>query len=88
MNEQQSIVTVTSKGQATIPKHMRERHKIGRKALVVDTPRGILVKPVPSPASEKGSLKGMISKSSAEIMSEVRKEESGFDHKLTKKIRH
>ena len=32
-----AIVTVTKKGQATIPKKMRVRHKIGKKALVVDT---------------------------------------------------
>src|SRR5579863_2190253 len=33
----QAVVTVTKKGQATIPKKMRERHGIGRKALVEDT---------------------------------------------------
>ena len=32
-----SVSTVTEKGQATIPKALREKHGIGRKVLVVDT---------------------------------------------------
>lgn len=52
-----AIVTVTKKGQATIPKAMRDRHKIGRKALVVDTRDGVLVRPIPDPPMDKGSLK-------------------------------
>jgi bifunctional DNA-binding transcriptional regulator/antitoxin component of YhaV-PrlF toxin-antitoxin module len=84
---QQAIVTVTSKGQATIPKSMRDKHKIGRKALVVDTPNGVLVKPVPGPSSEKGSLKGILSKSSSQIMSEIRSGESRFEtNKVSKKL--
>jgi len=71
--ETTTIVTVTKKGQATIPKSMRERHKIGRKALVLDTAQGILVRPVPDPSSEKGSLKKYFKdKTSQEIIDEAR----------------
>ncbi|MGI0080954.1 MAG: AbrB/MazE/SpoVT family DNA-binding domain-containing protein [Nitrososphaerales archaeon] len=80
------VVTVTEKGQATIPKTMREKHKIGRKALAVDTDKGVLMKPIPDPAKEKGSLKGLFKgKSSSEIMNEVRQEEeSRIERKLVK----
>ena len=72
----QAIVTVTKKGQATIPKTMRDRHRIGRKALVVDTKEGVLVRPIPDPSMEKGSLKVLFKgRSSKKIMSEVRQEE-------------
>ena len=64
-----------------IPKHTREKNKIGRKSRVVDNSVGAIVKPAPSPSNEKGSLKGVLSKSSTQIMSEVRKEESRFDRK-------
>ena len=70
------VVTVTKKGQATIPKSMREKHRFGRKVLAVDTRDGVMFKPLPDPAMEKGSLKDAFrGKSSKQIMSEVRKEE-------------
>jgi AbrB family looped-hinge helix DNA binding protein len=53
----QAIVTVTKKGQATIPSQLRKKHKIGRKVLVIDTEAGVLLKPVADPIVEKGSLK-------------------------------
>lgn len=72
-----AVVTVTKKGQATIPKRMRERHGIGRKALAEDTEEGVLLKPLPTPLMERGSLKALFrGKSSKEIMDEVRKEEA------------
>jgi bifunctional DNA-binding transcriptional regulator/antitoxin component of YhaV-PrlF toxin-antitoxin module len=77
MASQQQIVTVTKKGQATIPKSMRERHKIGMKALVIDAKDGVLVRAIPDPSMERGSLKGLFGKkSSGDIMSEIRNEET------------
>lgn len=68
-----TIVTVTSKGQATIPKKMREKHKIGRKALVVDTEDGVLFKPIVEPETERGSLRGILKNStSTELINEGR----------------
>ncbi len=52
----EAIVSVTKKGQATIPSKLRKKHGIGRKVLVVDTDAGVLLKPVPDPLLEKGSL--------------------------------
>jgi AbrB family looped-hinge helix DNA binding protein len=71
------VVTVTKKGQATIPKKMREKHRIGRKALVEDTEEGVLLKPLPTPEMERGSLRTLFkAKSSKQIMDEIRREES------------
>jgi bifunctional DNA-binding transcriptional regulator/antitoxin component of YhaV-PrlF toxin-antitoxin module len=53
----QKIVSVTKKGQATLPKEMRERHGIGRKALAIETLEGILIKPLPKVEEEMGSLR-------------------------------
>ena len=76
-----AVVTVTKKGQATIPKIMRVRHGIGRKALVEDTKEGVLLKPLPSPKAEKGSLKGFFKgKSSKEVMDEIRRKEAAREH--------
>jgi len=50
-------VTVTKKGQATIPSKLRTKHKIGKKVLVIDTDAGVLLKPIADPVLEKGSLK-------------------------------
>jgi len=81
----EAVVAVTKKGQATIPKLMRERHKIGSKALVIDTAQGVLVKPIPNPSMEKGSLKGLLEgNSSKEIMNNVRLEESKREAKIPK----
>lgn len=78
----EAIVTVTKKGQATIPKTMRDRHRIGRKALVLDTKDGVLVTPIPDPSMEKGSLKALFKgRSSKKIMSQVRHEELLREHR-------
>ena len=45
------IVSITSKGQATIPKELREKFGMKDKAIVVETEEGILFKPIPSPSS-------------------------------------
>ena len=81
----QAVVTVTKKGQATIPKKMRERHGIGRKALVEDTEEGVLLKRLPSPSMERGSLRSVLEGgSSKEIIEEARRAESAREKALTK----
>jgi len=59
------VVTVTRKGQATIPKAMRERHKIGEKVLAVDVDEGVLLKPLPTPAHDRGSLRRLFGRSTS-----------------------
>ena len=85
----EAIVTVTKKGQATIPKKMRERHGIGRKALVEDTEEGVQVRPLPNPSMERGSLKDLFKgKSSKEVMDEIRREDSAREARfLTKRVK-
>jgi bifunctional DNA-binding transcriptional regulator/antitoxin component of YhaV-PrlF toxin-antitoxin module len=82
----ENIVTVTKKGQATIPKVLRDKHKIGKKALAVDTEEGVLLKPVPDPLMEKGSLKGFFSgKTSRQLIGEARTEEAKREKRLLRK---
>lgn len=79
-------MSVTKKGQATIPKTMREHHKIGKKALVLDTEEGVLFMPIPDPSQERGSLAALFGgKSSKEIMDELRSEELKRERNLLKK---
>lgn len=69
----QSIVTVTKKGQATIPSALRRKHKIGRRVRVIDTDAGVLLKPIPDPLTEKGSLRKLFPrKNSSELIEEAR----------------
>jgi len=69
----EAIVTVTKKGQATIPIRLRRKHKIGRKVLVVDTEAGVLLKPVPDPVKDKGSLRKLFEgRSSLDLIEEAR----------------
>ena len=70
------VVRVTKKGQATIPKRLREKFGIRDAVLVVETEEGILLKPVPKPEGDLGSLRELFEgRSSREILEEARKEE-------------
>lgn len=84
------IVTVTRKGQATIPKEMREKHNVGDKVLAIEVEEGILLKPLPKPSQERGSLRDVLGKKSArEIMAEVRSEDVRRDRELIERsLRH
>jgi len=85
MTEQ--VVSVTKKGQATIPKEMRESHGIEGKALVMDAEEGILIKPIPKPSLDRGSLKPIFrGKSSRAIIDESRRKESRRERQLLKHI--
>jgi bifunctional DNA-binding transcriptional regulator/antitoxin component of YhaV-PrlF toxin-antitoxin module len=78
-----SIVTVTKKGQATIPKSLREKHKIGKKAIAIDTKEGVLFKPVSGPTMEKGSLITLFKgKTSKQLIKEARSQEAKKERRL------
>jgi antitoxin PrlF len=50
------VVRVNKKGQATIPKNLRKKYGIKDKALIEENERGIILKPLPSPSDDFGSL--------------------------------
>jgi len=67
------IVSVTKKGQATIPKDLRDKFGVGDKVLVVETEEGILFKPLPRPENDFGSLKELFEgKTAREVLDEAR----------------
>lgn len=80
------IVSVTKKGQATIPKKLRKKYGIKDKVLLVEEDgKGILLKPLPSPYDEIGSLKGYFNgKTARELLEESRKEDYEREKKLLK----
>jgi len=70
------VVKITKKGQATIPKHLREKFRFKDRAIVVETEEGVLLKPFPDISEEKGSLKELFKgKTAKEIIDEARKED-------------
>ena len=70
------VVSVTKKGQATIPKRLRKKYGIKDKVIVEEDERGIVLKPVPSPSDDFGSLKAVFEgKSARQLLDEARKEE-------------
>ncbi len=75
MKVRQRIVGITSKGQATIPAEMRRRYKLIKRALIVDTDKGLLILPTPKPEDEMGSLKGLFDKKAIELLRESRKKD-------------
>ena len=75
MKLKQKIVGITSKGQATIPAGMRRRHNFKKRALIVDTDKGLLIMPAPEPEDEMGSLKGLFNRKAAELLREARKKD-------------
>jgi len=82
------VVSVTKKGQATIPKRLREKYGIKNKVIFEENECGIVIKPVPTPADLRGSLKPFAEdKTARELLEEARKEEFAQDEELTKRAR-
>jgi antitoxin PrlF len=70
------VVRVNKKGQATIPKNLRKKYGIKDKALIEENERGIILKPLPSPSDDFGSLKTVFNgRTAKELLKEARKEE-------------
>ncbi len=77
------VVSVTKKGQATIPKDLREKFGVGDRVLVEETDEGILFKPLPRPEDEFGSLRELFEgKTAREILEESRAQ----DHMREKRL--
>jgi antitoxin PrlF len=74
------VVSVTKKGQATIPKRLRSKYGIKDKVVFEEDVCGIVIKPLPSPTDDFGSLKKLaMGKTARELLTEARKEETAQD---------
>ena len=81
------VVSVTKKGQATIPKRLREKYGIKDKVVIEEDERGIVLKPLPSPSDDLGSLKAMFKgKTAKQLLDEARKEEIAKDREREKRV--
>jgi len=77
------VVSVTKKGQATIPKDLREKFGVGDRVLVVETDEGILFKPLPRPEDEFGSLRELFEgRTAREILDEARAQDRMREKRL------
>ncbi|KXA91954.1 hypothetical protein AKJ65_08240 [candidate division MSBL1 archaeon SCGC-AAA259E19] len=76
------IITITRKGQATLPAEFRRKHGLDRKAIIIDTDEGLVVKPLPDPEEEMGSLKNVFERSSSELLEEGREPDAEREKEL------
>jgi antitoxin PrlF len=82
------VVSVTQKGQATIPKTLRDKFKVKGKVLVIETSEGILLKPLPCPEDDFGSLKQQFKGETArKVLDEARSKDELREKRLLEKIR-
>lgn len=78
-----TVVKITKKGQATIPKYLRTKFGLKDRAVVVEVKEGILVKPFPDISVEKGSLKNFFKgRTAAEILEDAREEDARKEKRL------
>ncbi len=81
------VVTVTKKGQATIPKRLRKKYGIKDKVMIEENKDGIVLKPLPSPDEDFGSLKSLFKgRTAKELLKEAREEEFKKDMEHAKHV--
>ena len=82
------VVSVTKKGQATIPKRLRKKYGIKDKVMFEESECGLVLKPLPSPSEMRGSLKEYFKgKTARQLLDEARKEEIAEDKELERRFR-
>jgi AbrB family looped-hinge helix DNA binding protein len=82
------VVSVTKKGQATIPKKLRQKYGIKDKVIFEENECGIVLKPVPSPAELMGSFKAFAKgKTARQLLEESRREEVAQEKEMMKHAR-
>ena len=80
------VVKITKKGQATIPKKLREKFGFKDRAIVVESEEGIFLKPLPDISEEKGSLKELFKgRTAKEIVEEAREEDVRSERNLERR---
>jgi AbrB family looped-hinge helix DNA binding protein len=80
------VIRVTQKGQATIPKKLRDEFGIANPGRVTmeSTDEGILVKRVPTPSELEGEMQGMVNgegQSGVELLRESRKADASAEER-------
>ncbi len=76
----EEVVSVTKKGQATIPKKLRDKYRIKGKVIIAEEDGKIVLKPIPTPEQEYGSLKTVFKdKTARTLLQEARREEAAKD---------
>ncbi len=81
------VVSVTKKGQATIPKRLRQKYGIKDKVVFEEDACGLVLKPLPSPTDDFGSLKPLAKgKTARQLLAEARKEETKTDKEREKRV--
>jgi AbrB family looped-hinge helix DNA binding protein len=82
------VSSVTKKGQATIPKRLRQKYGIKDKVMFEENECGIVLKPLPTPSEERGSLKEFFKgKTARQLLEEARKEEFAADKERERRAR-
>ena len=82
------VSTITKKGQATIPKRLRQKYGLKDKVMFEENECGLLLKPLPSPSDERGSLKEFFKgKTARQLLEEARKEEFAEEKELERRAR-
>ena len=82
------VSSVTKKGQATIPKRLRQKYGIKDKVMFEENECGIVLKPLPSISEEYGSLKGCFKgKTARQLLDESRKEEFAQEKEFERRAR-
>ena len=82
------VVSVTKKGQATIPMRLRKKYGIKNKVIFEENECGIVLKPLPSPSDERGSLKEFFKgKTARQLLDEARKEEFAQEKEFERRAR-
>lgn len=76
------IISITKKGQATLPAEYRRKYGLDRKAIVMEKEGGLIVKPLPDPKEEMGSLKDVFEESSEELLRKSRELDAEREEKL------
>ena len=82
------VSSVTKKGQATIPKRLRQKYGIKDKVIFEENDCGIVLKPLPTISEEYGSLKGLFKgKTARQLLNESRKEEFAQEKEFERRAR-
>ena len=84
------IVSITKKGQVTIPKELREKFGLNRKRkiIAIETEDGILIKPLLTPEQEKGSLRNILKEDYAKLHAQELEVEQKKEKKRELSIDH